>query len=142
MSRVSSMNPTHPTHPTHPAGASHSAAPSLAGRRVLVVEDEYFIADDLRHQLEACGAEVLGPVPRVGEALALIAATPEIDAAVLDINLQDETVYPVADALQARGVTFLFATGYEKAAIPSRYAGVRHCEKPLELSMVTDALFG
>ena len=80
MSRVSSMNPTHPTHPTHPAGASHSAAPSLAGRRVLVVEDEYFIADDLRHQLEACGAEVLGPVPRVGEALALIAATPEIDA--------------------------------------------------------------
>lgn len=114
----------------------------LAGRRVLVVEDEYFIADDLRHQLEAFGAEVLGPVPRVEEALALIAATLQIDAAVLDINLQDEMVYPVADALQARGVPFLFATGYEKAAVPSRYAGVRHCEKPLELSLVTKALFG
>lgn len=125
-----------PVSPTNPAG------PSLAGRRVLVVEDEYFIADDLRHQLEACGAEVLGPVPRVVDALALIAATPEIDAAVLDINLQDEMVYPVADALRARGVTFLFATGYEKGVIPSRYAGVRHCEKPLDLSMVTDALFG
>ncbi|GJE41523.1 response regulator [Methylobacterium soli] len=113
----------------------------LAGRRVLVVEDEYFIADDLRRHFEERGAEVLGPVPRVEDALALIAATAEIDAAVLDVNLQDEMVYPVADALQARGVPFLFATGYEKTAIPARFADVRHCEKPFEPERIAGALF-
>ncbi|ACL61227.1 response regulator [Methylobacterium nodulans] len=118
-----------------------SATNPLAGRRVLVVEDEYFIADDLQRQFEECGAEVLGPVPRVEEALALIAATPQIDAAVLDINLQDEMVYPVADALQARGVPFIFATGYEKTAIPARYAGVRHYEKPFEVACIAQVLF-
>ncbi|WP_336490592.1 response regulator [Methylobacterium nigriterrae] len=118
-----------------------SATTPLAGCRVLVVEDEYFIADDLRRQFAACGAEVLGPVPRVEEALALIAKTPKIDGAVLDINLQDEMVYPVAEALQARGVPFIFATGYDKTMIPARYAGVRHCEKPLELAQVATALF-
>ena len=118
-----------------------SATNPLAGCRVLLVEDEYFIADDLRRQFEESVAEVLGPVPRVEEALELIAATPNIDAAVLDINLQDEMVYPVADALQARGVPFIFSTGYEKATIPARYADVRHCEKPLALAQVAKALF-
>ncbi|WP_336489847.1 response regulator [Methylobacterium nigriterrae] len=118
-----------------------SATTPLAGRRVLVVEDEYFIADDLRRQFEAGGAEVLGPIPRVDEALAVIAETPEIDGAVLDINLQDELVYSVAEALRARGVPFIFATGYDKTMIPARYADVRHCEKPLELAQVAKALF-
>lgn len=118
-----------------------SAANSLAGRRVLVVEDDYFIAADMQCEFEASGAEVLGPVPGVEEALQLIAATSKIDAAVLDVNLQDELVYPVADALQARGVPFVFATGYEKTAIPARYAGVRHCQKPIEAAQIAQALF-
>lgn len=71
-----------------------SATRSLAGRRVLLVEDDYFIASTMRSQFEKSGARVLGPVPSVRDALALIAASPEIDAAVLDINLQEEMVFP------------------------------------------------
>ena len=115
---------------------------TLAGRRVLLVEDEYFIADELQRLFEESGAEVLGPVPSVERALDLIAATPEIDGAVLDVNLRDVLVYPVADALQARGVPFVFATGYEKIMIPARYAGVQHCEKPFEAAQIAQALFG
>lgn len=114
----------------------------LAGRRVLLVEDDYFIAIDLKSGFEAGGAEVLGPVPSVGEALALIARTAAIDAAVLDINLQDELVYPVADALHARGVPFLFATGYDPVAVPSLHGAVALCQKPLDPQIVTRALFG
>lgn len=106
--------------------------PSIAGHCVLVVEDDYFIATSLQSEFEDVGARVLGPVPSVRAALALIAATPEIDAAILDINVQEEMVFPVADALEARGVPFLFATGYERTVIPQRFAHIRHYEKPVE----------
>jgi CheY-like chemotaxis protein len=119
-----------------------STTHALAGRRVLLVEDDYFIATSMLGQFEESGVQVLGPVPTVKDALALIAATPEIDAAVLDINLQDEMVFPVADALQARGVPFVFATGYEKAIIPQRFAGVRYCEKPVEPVQIVQMLLG
>ncbi len=114
----------------------------LTGRRVLLVEDDYFIAVDLKTGFEEGGAEVLGPVPSVKEALALIASTAQIDAAVLDINLQDELVYPVADALHARGVPFLFATGYDPAAVPPPHGGVTLCQKPIDPQIVARTLFG
>lgn len=113
----------------------------FAGRQVLLVEDDYFIADDLRLQFEESGAEVLGPVASVEKALALIAASPQMDGAVLDVNLRYLMVYPVADALRERGVPFVFATGYQKATIPARYADVPHCEKPVGATQVARALF-
>ena len=106
----------------------------LSGRRVLVVEDDYFIAQETRSMLEQNGAEVLGPAASVDDALAIIASTSTIDAAVLDINVRDVMVFPVADALRERGVPFLFATGYEKATIPDRFAGAQHCEKPIRFA--------
>ena len=117
-------------------------ADPLTGRRILLVEDEYFLADDLRRLFEASGAEVIGPVARVQEALDLVTGTARIDGAVLDINLWDEMAYPVADALRDRGVPFVFATGYDKGVVPKRYDAVRHCEKPVEPSEVARALFG
>lgn len=119
-----------------------SATNSWAGRRVLIVEDDYFIAQDMQRAFEEVGAEVLGPVPSIEEALELIAATSDLTAVLLDINLHDEMSYPVADALLVRGVPFVFTTGYEKAALPPRYAGVPHFEKPVEVTHITRALFG
>lgn len=116
--------------------------PDLAGRRVLVVEDDYTVADVLCQHLEDAGADVLGPVPDVAGALELLAAEGAPDGAVLDVNLGGEMVWPVADALRARGVPFLFATGYDASAIPARYAGVRRCEKPVEPSQIARTLFG
>ncbi|MBV8916352.1 MAG: response regulator [Acetobacteraceae bacterium] len=114
----------------------------LASRRVLLIEDEYFIADDLVRAFEARGAEVIGPAGTVDAALQLVARSDRLDGAVLDINLRGEMVYAVADALQERGVPFIFSTGYDDGAIPPRYAGVRRCEKPLDPSRVAKALFG
>ena len=110
--------------------ASSTAAGALAGCRVLVVEDEYFIADDLTRALQKLDAEVIGPVPTAGKAIALLSSGERIDAAVLDINLRGEAVFPVADALASQRIPFVFATGYDQSAIPSAFQNVPRWEKP------------
>lgn len=114
---------------------------TLADRRLLVVEDDFLIARDLAEAFQALGADVLGPVASVDDALDLLDDTDRIDGAVLDLNLQGEMSYPVADALLARGVPVAFTTGYDQSVIPPRYAGVPRCEKPVEAAGVVRALF-
>ena len=85
-------------------------AVSLSGRRILVVEDEFLIATELKRWLHEAGAEVIGPVPSVDQALDLI-EDHRLDGAVLDITLGDgDTSYPVADRLEVLRVPYLFAT--------------------------------
>ena len=72
-----------------------TARPSLTGRRILIVEDRYLIAAELADQIRSMGAEVAGPVSSVAEAAAILARQP-IDAALLDVNLDDEMVFPLA----------------------------------------------
>lgn len=118
-----------------------SAGQRLEGRRLLVVEDDYFLADEMMRALKASGAEIVGPVASVGDALALIdASNGTLDGAMLDINLRGEPAYPVADALLERGVPFVFATGYDDTTIPHRYAKVMRCEKPVELGKLLRVL--
>ncbi|RHW17537.1 response regulator [Sphingomonas gilva] len=112
----------------------------LQGRRVLVVEDEYMIAEDMRATLSDAGAQILGPVPTVDEATDLIDAEPDIDAALLDVNLRGDMVFQVADALSARGVPFAFVTGYERAAMPARFSDAPHLEKPVKAHQVAAML--
>ena len=112
----------------------------LQGRRILVVEDEYLIADAMQIALEGAGAVVVGPAPSVRKALWLLDADAGVDCAVLDLNLGDEKVFPVADMLQARGVPFLFTTGYDAAAVPQAWRHVRRLEKPIEVSAITREL--
>ena len=92
----------------------------LSGRRVLVVEDEMIVAWLLQDMLADLGCAVVGPAARVAQALAMIDAE-AIDAAVLDVNLNGQKSYPVADALAARGVPFVFSTGYETESLPNGY---------------------
>lgn len=108
---------------------------------VLVVEDEYLIADDLCYALEEAGARVLGPAPSVREALELIRAGAKPDAAILDINLRGENAFPIADRLRELNIPFVFATGYEAWAIPADYRGVYRCEKPVRLDVAVRELF-
>ncbi|WP_456998735.1 response regulator [Lysobacter sp. HA18] len=86
----------------------------------------------LSQSLQDLGAEIVGPVGSVEAALKLIADAPEIDAAILDVNLGGEAVYPIADALAARDVPFVFASGYEREALPERYRSVDVCAKPVD----------
>ena len=105
----------------------------LKGCCLLVVEDEYLIAADLTASLESLGVEVIGPAASVEEALSLLDKNSDrLDGAVLDINLRNERVYPVADVLMARGVPFVFTTGYDAVAVPTAYACAPRCEKPVD----------
>jgi CheY-like chemotaxis protein len=112
---------------------------NLRGRTILVVEDEYLIADDVCDVLSDFGALVLGPAPNVEAATRLVANEPVIDGALLDINLAGTMVFGVADALVARGVPFAFATGYDRFSIPARFADVPRLEKPLRAAQVATA---
>lgn len=84
---------------------------TMAGKRVPVVEDEYFLAKSLAVDLRDFGADVLGPVAPIADALAVITSE-RLDAVVLDVNLRGEMAYPVADLLIERRVPFVLATGY------------------------------
>ena len=114
--------------------------PSLNGRRILVVEDEYMIADAMQRGLEDEGVIVVGPAPSVRKALRLLDAAADLDGAVLDMNLGDEQVFPVADALQAKDIPFLFTTGYDAAAVPPAWRHVQRLEKTIEFAAITRAL--
>ena len=113
---------------------------SLQGRRVLVVEDEYMLAEDLREELESQGAEVMGPVASVADALELLRSGPAPDVAILDINLGGEMAYPVADALRTRDIPFIFTTGYNAHAIPKAYSDMPRVEKPVEVRQAISKL--
>lgn len=108
--------------------------------RLLVVEDEYVPALYLSDVLEELGAEVLGPVATVNDALRLMEQAPEIDAAILDVDLGGEAVFPLADALLARHVPFAFASGYDPDLMPPRFRGVALCQKPIDEQAVRAVL--
>jgi DNA-binding response OmpR family regulator len=112
-----------------------------AGKRILVVEDEYFLADEVRRKLVDLGAIVIGPVAHVEDALDLIEAN-AVDAAILDVHLGDEFVFPVAERLDELDVSFVFATGYDPSFIPREFTGFSLCEKPTELGKIANALWG
>ncbi len=109
------------------------------GRRVLVVEDEMIVAWNLEDMLDDLGCVVVGPATSISQALAMIDAA-AIDAALLDVNLDGQPSYPVADALAARGVPFAFATGYDKDSLAERYRAVPILRKPFHASALDDIL--
>jgi DNA-binding NtrC family response regulator len=100
----------------------------LKSRRILIVEDEYFLADDLERVLRAEGAEVIGPISSLNEARGLI--DDRLDAAVLDVKIQDGEVFAVADELSRLLVPFAFATGYDAETLPHRFRTRVRLEKP------------
>jgi PAS domain S-box-containing protein len=110
----------------------------LKGARVLIVEDAVLLALELETGLSDAGAEVIGPAYELEEAMALLDR--EIDAAVLDANLNGHSVTPVAEALAARGIPFVFATGYgEAGGAPSGF-DAPIIRKPYDVTQVAAAV--
>lgn len=109
------------------------------GRRILVAEDEYVIAESMRRELEKAGASIVGPVASVDAALSLI-ETEQIDGALLDVCLRDQKIFPVAEALAARGIPFLSATGYDAADLPEKWRTAPRCEKLVDLATAAQTL--
>lgn len=112
----------------------------LSGCRIMIVEDEFLIADDVAAMLREAGAQVIGPAGSLPEGMRLAADTETIDAAVLNIDLGGVLVFPLADELGARGVKILFLTGYAESNIPDDYAAVPCCRKPTAPACVIDEL--
>lgn len=121
----------------HTSSATHQ---SLVGMKVLVVEDDYFIAQDTCNTLIKLGAQAIGPVASVDAALSIARSRHDIDAAVLDINLRGVAIFPFADVLRAARVPFVFATGYDRSVIPSRFHDVKFIEKPIEPTILMRVL--
>jgi len=112
----------------------------LTDRRILLVEDDYLLADALAAALQATGAVVMGPIGTVAGALRSMAQAPDIEAVVLDVNLAGERADAVADAVLARAIPMVFVSGYDRELLPSRFAGVPHCLKPIDVDELAHTL--
>lgn len=113
---------------------------ALGGLRILVVEDEYLVADHIAMILEDFGCEVVGPVPTVDEALTRIGAE-TLDGALLDTNLDGVSSTPVADALAARSIPFVVVTGYGDLKLSSDVLeDAPRVSKPYNIAELASAL--
>jgi len=106
-------------------------ADRLKGLRVLVVEDEFLVALEVESALEDLGCSVVGPFAKLAKALDAARSTP-LDSAILDINLNGEMVYPLAEFLTSQKVPFVFITGYTASDLPERFRPYRRLQKPLD----------
>jgi CheY-like chemotaxis protein len=122
----------------HAAGPQAARKPVNGGApSVMIVEDEMLVALDLQESVKALGYEVVGPYGRLAEAIEG-AETQAVDFAILDLNLNGEMTYDLAEQLEKRGIPIVFTTGYEADAITSRFNNCRVLNKPV----VRDVLEG
>jgi CheY-like chemotaxis protein len=114
---------------------------SQARPRILVVEDEYLIRMLLEDMLADLGYAVAAAVGTITEASAL-AANGDFSAAILDVNLDGEEIFPVADILKERGLPFVFVTGYGERSLPEPYRDRPALQKPFQAEQLEAALGG
>lgn len=112
----------------------------LNGLRLLIVENEYMLADDLVQAVRAAGATVVGPAATEARAMALIDVEDGLDGAVLDVNLHGEISMVLADRLRDLSVPFVFATGYGQGSFSGEHANVPRWEKPYDARELAAAL--
>ena len=113
----------------------------LARRRILVVEDDYFLAADIVAQIEHNNGIPVGPAMTLEKGLDVL-RTEKPDACILDIRLGPELAYELADKLLADGIPFVFASGELRASIPGRFAKVPLHTKPIEMIWAAATLMG
>ncbi len=130
-----------PTPAAAPAAtpSGNQARRSLAGMRLMVVEDELLVSMLLKDILTDLGAEVAGPYGRLSDGLAA-AKVERFDGAILDLNLAGQQAEPLADLLLARSVPFVFITGYQRDSIDRRYANVPVLPKPIDSTALEGVL--
>jgi hypothetical protein len=116
-----------------------STLDELKGKNVLVLEDEFLIAETTCMDLEAAGAFVVGPVPTVARALSLLQNRP-VDAALLDIKLNEETSISIVNELQRRSIPFVFVSNIHPAELPPHYRSFL-VGKPADMAVIAESLF-
>lgn len=104
----------------------------LEGRAILIVEDEFLLADELARSVIEAGGRPAGVVPDVRSALALLDDGVQVDGALLDIRLGDDLSFPVAQALRKRGIPVIFITGYDNWFVPDALDEIPLYRKPMD----------
>jgi CheY-like chemotaxis protein len=112
----------------------------LEGKRLLVVEDEPLIAAELVKGLTQCGAAIAAVAGTVDLAFRAAEREPDLDGAVLDVNLWGEPVFPVAELLGRKQIPYVFVTGYPAASLPPSYASQQVCSKPVDMTHLVGLL--
>jgi DNA-binding LytR/AlgR family response regulator len=113
---------------------------ALHGRSIFIVEDDCVTAMDLAETLTAAGAQIVGPAGTIESAFQLLSQRPQVDIALLDVDVEGTFVFAVADELVKLDVPIVFTTGYERSEIPARFHAARHCEKPVGIAAIARAL--
>jgi ActR/RegA family two-component response regulator len=111
----------------------------LEGRRVLVLEDDFYTATDLAKEISRRGGSVVGPFRDVAESLVAV-ATAAPDGALVDVNLGDGPDFALAQRLRDENVPFIFVTGYDAGSIPTEFAEVPRIDKPADIRRVGQLL--
>ena len=112
----------------------------LTGRKVLVVEDDFLIADDFATTLREVGAEVIGPADSLPLAMRIAHACDGLDCALLDIDLQGVAVFPLAAELRRAGIRMIFLTGLRCDSIPAEFADILCISKPTVAGRIVEEL--
>jgi CheY-like chemotaxis protein len=120
-------------------GAAVLPSTLAAGSRILLVEDEALIGAMFKQLLSDLGFDVVGPIATLEMAVAA-AHGETVQGAILDVNLGGTPIYPVADALEARGIPFVFVTGYSASSIDQRFAAIPVFEKPVQPDKLSELL--
>ena len=115
--------------------------PNLAGRRVLVIEDSPVVGPFTADLLAELGCEAVGPAPNMATARELIEGE-QFDAAILDLHIRGERVFPLCEALDAKGVPFVLTSGYAAWDLPDKWVDRPRLLKPYTIADVERALAG
>jgi DNA-binding NtrC family response regulator len=113
--------------------------PVPAGKRILVAEDEFFVALSVEETLQSLGCIVLGPFSDLAQATEAATREP-VDAVILDINLGGEMVYPLAEHFHRHAIPFVFITGYAKVDLPERLHVFDFLRKPVDAGTLKQAV--
>lgn len=105
----------------------------LHGKRIIVVEDEYFAAIEVSNAIKTAGGECIGPYSSISDSL-IEGINHHIDAAVLDVNIRDDLIYPVADLILQKGIRLIFVTGIDLQNIPAGYRSNTVLLKPVNIN--------
>lgn len=122
-----------------PSDEPNRASDTLLGRRIFIVEDDPFIALALEETLSDFGLTVVGAARSVTEALRMARET-SFDVALLDVNIGAEKIDPVADALAAKHLPFVFTTGNGRAGVPEAHSEHAIVEKPFYVDELLNTL--
>jgi CheY-like chemotaxis protein len=118
------------------------ASNSIQGMRVFIVEDEALLALLLEDMLTELGCIMVASAQTIAEALSQVTETSEFDAAILDVHIGGEMIFPVADILVERRVPFIFSSGFSPATLAERYPGTVLLAKPYPAEALAARLAG